>query len=177
MLNAKINILYNGRKHLLFAGFLLLASLLFMAVPEARADHCGGAATPEESRRCRASHSAPTPGSSTSAECTTTPGNTNVGNEADGDTTESTSYCFNGKKSDVGINDLIVEILRFLSIAVGIAVVAGITVGGITYSLSRGNPSQVQKGVTIITNSVIGLILYFLMFAIINFLIPGGILK
>lgn len=67
-------------------------------------------------------------------------------------------------------------IIRFLSAGVGIAVVGGIVYGGILYATARDNSNQTQKAVVIITNAVIGLILYILMFAILNFLIPGGIL-
>lgn len=93
----------------------------------------------------------------------------------EGNCASDTAFSFNGKKENVGIRDLAVEIFRFLSAAVGIAVVAGIATGGIMYSLASGNPSKTQKGMTIIINSVLGLVLYLLMFAIINFLVPGGV--
>lgn len=73
-------------------------------------------------------------------------------------------------------SDLIKVVFRFLSALVGILVVAGITVGGIAYSTSRGNPSGTVRGVKIISNSIIGLVVYFLLVAIANFLVPGGIL-
>lgn len=102
---------------------------------------------------------------------------TSAGNAEEGDCTETTAFSFGECGTDqVGISCLIVEIMSFLSILVGIAVVAGITTGGIVYSTSQGNPGQAQKGVTIITNAVLGLVLYLLMFAIINFLVPGGVL-
>lgn len=77
--------------------------------------------------------------------------------------------------ASTGMKCLISEILLFLSVGVGIAVVAGIAIGGITYATSEGNPSKAQKGITIIVNAVIGLVLYLLLFAITNFLIPGGV--
>lgn len=67
-------------------------------------------------------------------------------------------------------------IIRFLSAGVGIAVVGGIVYGGILYTTARDNSSQTQKAVYVITNAIVGLLLYLLMFAILNFLIPGGIL-
>jgi hypothetical protein len=67
-------------------------------------------------------------------------------------------------------------IIRFLSAGVGIAVVGGIVYGGILYLTARDNASQIQQAITVIINAVIGLLLYILMFAILNFLIPGGIL-
>lgn len=66
--------------------------------------------------------------------------------------------------------------VRFLSAGVGIAVVGGIVWGGIVYLTARENAGQVQKAIGIITNALIALLVYLLMFAIINFLIPGGIL-
>ncbi len=71
----------------------------------------------------------------------------------------------------------LVWILRFLSAGVGIAVVGGIVYGGILYLTARDNSSQTQKAVNVITNSVIGLLLYILMFAFLNYLIPGGIIS
>jgi hypothetical protein len=95
-----------------------------------------------------------------------------------GDCAKKTSFSFAGcKTEDVGIKCLFVEIITFLSIGVGIAVVAGIAVGGVTYSLAQGNPAGAQKGITIITNAIVGLVLYLLMFALLQFLIPGGILS
>ncbi len=93
-----------------------------------------------------------------------------------GETTEKTAFSFNNKQGDVGIKDLFVEVLRFLSAGVGIAVVAGIAIGGIKYSTSQGNPAGAQQGITIITNAVIALILYLLMFALLQFLVPGGVI-
>jgi hypothetical protein len=69
----------------------------------------------------------------------------------------------------------LVGIIRFLSAGVGIAVVGGIVYGGILYLTARDNSGQTQKAVTVIINAVIGLLLYIMMFAILNFLIPGGI--
>jgi hypothetical protein len=87
-----------------------------------------------------------------------------------------TSFPINGKYENVTIRDLTVEIIRFLSFGVGIAVVGGIAAGGVVYATSQGNPAGTQKGITIITNSIVGLLLYLLMFALLQFLIPGGIL-
>lgn len=67
-------------------------------------------------------------------------------------------------------------IIRFLSAGVGIAVVGGIVYGGILYLTARDNSSQTQQAIYVITNAIVGLLLYILMFAILNFLIPGGIL-
>lgn len=100
----------------------------------------------------------------------------------EGDCAKTTSFAFNcggstPQKTNVGISCLIITVLNFMSIAVGILVVGGVTAGGIMYSASGGNPGKKQQGVTIIVNAVIGLVLYLLLWAIIQFLIPGGVLK
>lgn len=95
-----------------------------------------------------------------------------------GDCAKTTSFAFAGCGTDnVGIRCLAVEILKFLSVGVGLAVVGGVAAGGIVYATAQGSPGKTQTGIKIITNSVIALVLYLLMFAILQFLIPGGILK
>jgi hypothetical protein len=65
--------------------------------------------------------------------------------------------------------------LIFLGGGVGLAVVGGIVAGSYMYITARGNASQTQKGQMTILNSVIGLILFIFMYAILQFLIPGGV--
>ncbi len=94
-----------------------------------------------------------------------------------GDCAKKTAFAFGSCGTDnVGIKCLFVEVLKFLSIGVGLAVVGGIAAGGIIYSTAEGNASKTQQGVKMITNSIIALFLYLFMFAILQFLIPGGVL-
>ena len=67
------------------------------------------------------------------------------------------------------------NILKFLAGGIGLAVVGGIVYGGYMYITARANAGQVEKAKVVIINSVIGLILFIFMFAILQFLIPGGI--
>lgn len=94
-----------------------------------------------------------------------------------GDAAKRTSFSFNGKTTDVTIRDVVIEILKFLSIAVGLAVVGGVAAGGIVYSTAQGSPGKTQAGIKIITNSILALVLYLLMYAMLQFLIPGGVLS
>lgn len=66
-------------------------------------------------------------------------------------------------------------ILRFLATGVGIAITISIVIGGIQYMSSRGNPQATQAAISRITNAVIALVLFILMAAILNFLVPGGL--
>lgn len=89
-----------------------------------------------------------------------------------------TSIDYGCKASDTGANSvtsLLLTIINFLAVGVGIAVVGGIVFGALQYTSANGNASQAQQGITVITNAVIGLVLFILMYAIINFLVPGGL--
>lgn len=66
-------------------------------------------------------------------------------------------------------------IIKFLTGGAGVLSVGGVVWGGIMYSTARGNPGQVQKAVKIILNSLIALLLFFLLAAIFNYIIPGGL--
>lgn len=85
----------------------------------------------------------------------------------------SFDYGCSGKNS--GAQQILLAVVNFLAIGVGIAVVGGIIFGAIRYITSNGNAAQAQQGVSIIVNAVIGLLLFMFMYAIINFLVPGGL--
>lgn len=63
-----------------------------------------------------------------------------------------------------------------LSFGVGIAAVGGIAWSAIQYSSAEDNQSNVSAARERIRNIVIGLILYGFMMAIVNWLVPGGII-
>jgi len=124
----------------------------------------------------KAAEAAPFGANTNSVEC---PGGIDGGNCA-----ATTSFWFPcGEKgisqnTKVGIACLLRTTINFLAAIVGIAATIGIIIGGIMYSTAGsaglGDPKQAKKGTTYITNSVIAVILYFLMYAAITFLIPAG---
>lgn len=69
------------------------------------------------------------------------------------------------------------SIIKFLTVGIGIAATGGVVYGGFLYLTAQGNAGKTQKGVATIINALIGVALYALAFAIINFLVPGGVLK
>ena len=73
------------------------------------------------------------------------------------------------------ILDMAFALFRFISAGTGLVVVASIIWAGIQYSTSRGNPQAIAAAVTRITNSFIALLIYIFTFAIINYLVPGGL--
>lgn len=70
---------------------------------------------------------------------------------------------------------LIQYVLGIAVSLVGIIAVAGIAWGSILYASAQGNEQQVERAKTIIRDVVIGLILFTLMYAILQYLLPGGI--
>jgi hypothetical protein len=72
------------------------------------------------------------------------------------------------------IVDMAFAIFRVLAAGVGLVVTGSIIVAGIQYSASRGNPQATQAAIARVTNSVVALLIYIFMFAIANFLVPGG---
>lgn len=77
--------------------------------------------------------------------------------------------------TDNPIINLLLVVINFLAVGVGLAVVGGIIWGGLIYASSNGDSGKVQQAKTIIVNAVIGLLLFIFMYAIINFLVPGGL--
>jgi hypothetical protein len=95
---------------------------------------------------------------------------------AAGSSAANTTFKFNGKTKNVTIRDVLIELLRFASVGVGLAAAGGYAWGGVTYSSAGGNPSQAQKGITIIVNTTIGIIGFFALYGITLFLLPENIL-
>jgi hypothetical protein len=74
-----------------------------------------------------------------------------------------------------GIWSLLMLGINILTAGIGVAAIGGIVVGSIMYTTAGGSSEQVKKANTIITNTVIGIIVYAMMYTFLNFLIPGGL--
>ncbi len=66
-------------------------------------------------------------------------------------------------------------VLNILLALVGIAAVGGLVYGAVRYSSAGDNTSQVEQAKTIIKNVIIGIVLFLVMWAFIQYMIPGGI--
>ncbi|HEX6258631.1 MAG TPA: hypothetical protein VFZ48_04070 [Candidatus Saccharimonadales bacterium] len=96
--------------------------------------------------------------------------------------TIQTSFDFNCANVDPKAGDqrnpifhILLVVINFLSLGVAVIVTGFIVWGGFTYGTSNGEPAKAQKGISYITNAVLALILYMGLYAIINYLVPGGI--
>lgn len=73
------------------------------------------------------------------------------------------------------IIDLSYAFIRFLSFGVGVVAIASIVFAGIQYSTSEGNPEKTQQAKERIRNSILALLIYLFIFAIVQYLVPGGL--
>ncbi len=83
-----------------------------------------------------------------------------------------------GTGSDIrntGIWGILLLAINILTAVIGAAAVAGIVYASILYSSSAGEPEKIKKAMTIIGDIVIGVVAYALMYAALNFLVPGGL--
>lgn len=75
------------------------------------------------------------------------------------------------------IVDMLFAFIRFLSLGVGIVVVGSVIVAGIQYTTTRGDPQAVAGAQRRIYSTVIALFIYIFTYAILNWIIPAGVLK
>lgn len=80
-----------------------------------------------------------------------------------------------GEVEDNGVWALLLIALNILTAGVGIIAVGGIVYGAILYTTAEDKADQVKKATDIITNVVIGLVMFGLMYAGLNFIVPGGV--
>ncbi len=73
------------------------------------------------------------------------------------------------------IEDFMYSIIRFLSAGVGIVVIISIILAGIKYSSSEGNAEATQAAKNRVKETLIGLFVYIFAFALIQYLVPGGV--
>lgn len=77
---------------------------------------------------------------------------------------------------DMGpVEDLLYSLIRFLSAGIGVVLVIFIILAGIQYSASEGNPEATQNAKNKIRDAIIGLFIYLIAYAFVQFLVPGGI--
>ena len=67
--------------------------------------------------------------------------------------------------------------IKWFTLGIGILAVFGLVISGIQYAAAQDNPQAVSGAKTRIYNIVIGIFIYVFMFAILQWLIPGGIFK
>ena len=74
-----------------------------------------------------------------------------------------------------GIWQLLLLGINILTVGVGVAALAGVVYGAFLYTSAGGNPDKVKKAKELFVNVVIGVIAFAAMYALLNFLVPGGL--
>ena len=80
--------------------------------------------------------------------------------------------------TDVQTNPIFIYVSAILKVVAGLAGLAclgGFIWGTIMYTTARANAGQTEKARMVMLNSIIGLLLFIFMFAILQFLVPGGV--
>jgi len=80
-----------------------------------------------------------------------------------------------GGVENTGAWGILLLAINILTGGIGIVAVAGIVYASILYASAGGNPEQTKKAMGMITNIVIGVLTFALMYALLNFIIPGGL--
>lgn len=74
-----------------------------------------------------------------------------------------------------GLWQLLLIVVNILTAGIGIVAVGGIVYGSVLYTTAGDKADQVKQAVDIIVNVVIGLVLFALMWSLLNFIVPGGV--
>jgi hypothetical protein len=81
----------------------------------------------------------------------------------------------NDTVSSSGIWGVLLFVLKIMTAGVGVLAVLGVVWAAVLYTTADDRADQVKKAKDMIWNVVFGLIAFGLMYALLNFLIPGGI--
>ena len=82
-----------------------------------------------------------------------------------------------GETAENGIDSLLLLAVRVLVILIGVLGVIGVVISGIQYMTARDDPAQMTKAKNRIIHIAIGLVAYAVMWAFLQWLLPGGILN
>lgn len=77
-------------------------------------------------------------------------------------------------EKETGLWGLLLIAVNLLTAGVGVLALGGIVYGAVLYTSAGGNPEQVKKARTIFFNVAIGIAAFAGMYALLNFIIPGG---
>jgi hypothetical protein len=106
-----------------------------------------------------------------SSTTTNSPSSTTSSPLGNGCVGQTPQTCLKNNKIIARVN----QIVSLLSALVALVVVGSIIYAGIQYSLAGDNPQKVGDARARITRSIVALITFLFIFAILQWLIPGGI--
>lgn len=71
--------------------------------------------------------------------------------------------------------DRVSTYIRWITVGIGVMAVFGLVISGIQYAAAQENPQSVAAAKSRINNIIIGILIYLTMFALLQWLIPGGV--
>lgn len=84
--------------------------------------------------------------------------------------------CTKNGEAGQAIGDLLKIVVSVLTVIIGIAATGGLAWAAILYAKAEDIAGNVSEAKTLIRNIVIGILLYGFMVAIVNWLVPGGVI-
>lgn len=75
------------------------------------------------------------------------------------------------------IVDMLFAFIRFLSFGIGLLIAGSMVFAGIQYITARGDPQAVAAAKNRIQASLLALMLFIFAYAILNYIVPGAVLK
>ena len=91
-----------------------------------------------------------------------------------GDTDTYFDWRCNG---DIPMMGAVANIFKWLAAGMTVIVLIAIVYGAIIYATAGTDKQKVETGKKIIRNAIGALIAYFFMYALLNFVVPGGMFK
>lgn len=75
-----------------------------------------------------------------------------------------------------GVMGILTVVVNIMAAAVGILAIGAFVYAGIVYASAADSQEKVKQARGIIFNTVIGLVLFIALYALVNFIVPGGVL-
>ena len=176
---------WSASRHLFFFGVFLITLVIAMMIGQvsySKPDPNGGTNTNNNQNQNQNQNQG---GNNQNQNQNGGNGNSNGGSNGGGGGSGGGSTCgsahtffdwgCNGASDKDSILTVLVTISNWLAAGVVIAVIGGIIYGAIMYATSAGDASKAKSATEIIRNAFIALILYFLMWAFLQYIVPGGL--
>lgn len=95
----------------------------------------------------------------------------NMGVNATGANDDSTKTCGPNKDAECTLGDRVKQVINVLLFIIGVISVIMIIIGGLRYTISNGDSSQITSAKNTVLYAVIGLVVALLAYAIVNFVV------
>ena len=87
------------------------------------------------------------------------------------------SPCKAGDACESFIEHYINPFITLLTVVIGVVAAISLVVAGIQYSSAGSDPGKVQKAKDRIGQTLLGIMAYIFLFALLNYFVPGGFLR